>query len=110
MSVIEDFKLDMADEFDISYAKANNIFDLLIKMISEHLPGRISKQRMLDAAAKSIKSDRIEMVNNFKKVLDHEEEVKTELNEIEGRRAVAAVDRAWKRIDKTIHQLARGEV
>ena len=109
MSVIEDFKLDMADEFDISYAKANTIFQLLVDLLIEQAPGRIARNRMLNAVAKTIESDYTETVNNFKKVLDHEAEIKSELKDLADARAVAAADRNWKRIEKIIHELARGE-
>ncbi len=105
MSIVEDFKLDMADEFDISFAEASNIFSLMISLAIEQAPGRIGRQRMVNAVAQAITNDRIETVNNFKVVLDNKDAINKSLDAAAGDRAVRSANNSFRKIEKLMREL-----
>ena len=106
MSIVDDFKLDMADDFDIEYAKANRIFSLMISFAVHQAPGRIARQLMVNAFAKAIVSDRTEIVNNFKMVLDNRDIIIEELDEAAADRDMRSANANFKKIEKLVRELS----
>ncbi len=105
MSIVDVFKLDMADEFDIDYATANKIFSLMVSLAIHQAPGRIGRQRMVNAFAQAITNDYTEVVNNFKIVLGNEDNIKKTLDNAAGDRAVRSVNNSFRKIEKLVREL-----
>jgi len=105
MSIIEDFKLDMADELEISFAEANTVFSILISLAQEQAPGRIARQRLVNAFAKALQNDREECESSFTDVLNNKAQNVKYLEQLEGKRAVKRANNNFKKIDKAIGDL-----
>ena len=106
MSIVDDFKLDMADDFEIDYAKANSTFSLMVSLAIHQSPGRIARQRMVNAIAKTITNDRSEVVNNFKLVLDNKAAITAQLDSAAADRAVRSANASFKKIEKLVRELS----
>ena len=105
MGPIETFKLDMADDFDISFGEASKIMSLLISLAIEQAPGRIARQRMINAFARAIETDREEVVANFEKVMNNRAECEKVLKEAAADRAVRRANNDMRKMNKLFADL-----
>ena len=71
MGIIENFKLDMADELDISFAEAGLVVTTLISINKEK--SHIARQKIVNAFAKMIELDRGAAVVAFTNTHDMKE-------------------------------------
>lgn len=104
-SILEDFRLDLADDNDIEYSVINKSMSLMISAIIEDLPGRVARQKIVNRFAQIVREDREAAEEMVMEVVNNQERVVQFLVDCKKARHARSMDRSLKSMNKLISQL-----
>ena len=99
VNVIDDFIFDMADEFDITFKKANDVIGTILDVQKAVNPS-VGKARLQDALVSLIKNDYESGVALFTDTLNNPERYTKIVTDYEVNKALRGMDRVMKSIAK----------
>lgn len=97
--IIEDFKLDMSDDHDITFAEAGEIVSIIIKTVIETSPGRMARQKVVNAFAKIIQNDFNAAEVTFLETLEKKDEIVKMLKDSSVMRRQRSMERNQKKFN-----------
>ena len=104
-NIIESFELDMADELDISFAKAAGIVNLMVNYQKTITPA-IARQKIVNALANAIENDREAAEQMFEKTLEQKDTIVALIDKYDSDKAMRSMNNTMRNIRKLVTQLS----
>lgn len=98
--ILEEFRLDLSDDFDITFAEVNKAMSILISTIIEDAPGRQARQKVVNKFAKLVQENRPVAEEMMAEVVNNLEYFETRLKQAKADRYQRACQRDLKKLQK----------